>query len=55
MKSIVVFRRYSSCVPSKVCSFGVPAGFYIYPKNAQEDLTPGQERLLAGLVREEFK
>jgi mRNA-degrading endonuclease RelE of RelBE toxin-antitoxin system len=28
---------------------------YIYPKNAQEDLTPTQERLLARLVREEFK
>ena len=28
---------------------------YIYPKNAQEDLTPIQKRLLARLVREEFK
>ena len=28
---------------------------YIYPKNMKEDLTPKQSRLLAQLVRKEFK
>jgi hypothetical protein len=28
---------------------------FVYPKNAQEDLTPTQLRVLSRLVREEFK
>jgi len=28
---------------------------FVYPKSKQEDLTPAQVKLLAKLIREEFK
>ncbi|CAN5835496.1 toxin RelE [soil metagenome] len=39
---------------SPVESRGVMLMLLIYPKNEQDDLTPAQKRLLAGLVRAEL-